>query len=458
MRSVWAIALISLRNAIRSRVVVLLLGVLVLGVIGIPLTVKSDGTLAGYVQILIRYTLGFTMGVLMLATVWAGCAAVASEIQRKQIQLLVTKPVNAAQIWLGKWLGLVILNTIVLAACAVVTYGLLRWNTRAAVLTPADRQLLTTEIIIARARVVPQPFVVETRAQQRFAELQSRNELPTNMTPAAIYKALLDTAQIEANTVAPGGKITWRFELPPGTASAPMFQLRGKVASALLAPMSIHGRWIIQRERGGETCEVVDDYPSHGQFNVSIPGKALAGEGAMRVEYHNVHETPVTLLFDTQAGIRLLVPVGSWLPNFVRALLISACLLALIAALGITGGSLFSMPVAAFAVFQVLIIFNTAGMIHSLATRETSLAAVLPGMVQPPGWIETAMSWFYRSLEVLIMPMQNDDPLAMVATGEWISWGDVSWTFAKQIVLACGLLMLLAVIALRRRELALPMD
>ncbi len=458
MRSVWAIALISLRNAIRSRVVVLLLAILVLGVIGIPLTVKSDGTLAGYVQILVRYTLGFTMGVLMLATVWAGCAAVASEIQRRQIHLLITKPVSAAQLWLGKWLGLVILNTVVLAVCALVTYGLLRWNTRAEILTPADRQLLAAEIIVARARLAPQPFAAEQRAQQRYAALQTRNELPTNMAPAAIFKALLNAVQIEANTIQPGGRLTWRFDLPPGVSATPTFQLRCKVASALLGPMSMTGRWVVGRERGGAACEVVADHPAHGQFSVSVPGRALAGEGAVRVEYHNINETPVTLLFDVESGLRLLVPVGGWVPNYLRALLISVCLLALIAALGITAGSLFSMPVAAFATFQTLVIFNTAGMVHSLATREASFAAALPGVVQPPGWLDEAMSWFYRGLELLIMPMQNDDPLAMVATGEWISWGDVSWTFAKQVVLASGVLMLLAVAALRRRELALPTD
>lgn len=458
MRSVWAIALISLRNAIRSRVVVLLLTILVLGVIGIPLTVKSDGTLAGYVQILVRYTLGFSLGVLMLATVWAGCAAVASEIQRKQIHLLITKPVTPAQLWLGKWLGLVILNTVVLAVCGLVTYGLLRWNTRAALLSPADREQLATEIIVARARLAPQPFTVENRVRQRYTEMQGRNELPTNMPPATIFKALFEAAQLEAHTVPPGRKINWRFELPPGSVASPAFQLRCKLASALLAPMTLHGRWVIQRERNGQPYEVTDEHPSHGQHSLNVPGKALAGEGAVLVEYDNVNEKPVTLLFDTQSGLQLLVPVGGWVANFLRALLISDCLLALIAALGITAGSMFSMPVAAFVVFQALIIFNTAGMIHSLATREASFAAALPGLIQPPGWIDEAMGWFYRGLEILIMPMQNDDPLAMVATGEWISWPVVAWTFAKQIVLASGLLLLLAVAALRRRELALPTD
>jgi hypothetical protein len=458
MRTVWAIALLSLRNAVRSRVVVLLLVVLVLGVIGIPLTVKSDGTLVGYVQILVRYTLGFSMGVLLLATVWAGCAAVASEIQRRQIHLLVTKPVSGVQLWLGKWLGLVILNTVVLAVCAVVTYGLLRWNTRAGQLTAADEQKLAGEIMVARARVVPAPFAVGPRVQQRFADLQARGDVPTNLPPAALYKALLDAAQIEAHTVASGGRLTWRFELPAACEHAAAFQVRYKLAAAQLAPLELRGRWSVRREREGQPYEVVAAHPSQGQHSLTVPGTALAGDGALLVEYGNLNEEGVTLLFDPQSSLTVLVPVGGWLSNYLRALLISDCLLALVAALGVTAGSLFSLPVAAFVVFQLLIMFSTAGMIHSFATREASFAAALPGMVKAPGGLDEAMSWFYRTLEVLIMPMQNDDPLAMVANGEWIAWSVVAWTFVKQIVIAGGLLLLAAAAALRRRELALPTD
>ena len=458
MRQVWAIALISLRNAIRSRVVTLLLTILVIGVIAIPLTVKSDGTLAGYVQILVRYTLGFAMGVLMLATLWAGCAAVSVEIERKQIQLLVTKPVGAVQIWLGKWLGLVILNCVALTVCAVTTQGLLRWNTRPERLSAAERKQLATEIIVARARVLPQPFDVTERVRARFAELQTRDEVPTNMPPAAVFKALQSTALLEAQTIPPGGRLRWRFDLPAAVEATDAFQLRYKLSSSYLAPLTIRGRWNIHREQEGNAYETMQEHPSNGQHSLTVPGTALQGAGVLLVEYENVNETPVTLIFGPDNGLALLLPVGGWLPNFTRAIFISACMLALIAALGVTAGSLFSMPVAAFVVLQALVMFSAAGMVHSLATHETSWAALLPGVVAPPGWLDQAMAWFYRVMELLIMPLQNDDPLALVATGEWIAWPVVAWTFAKQIVLASGCLLLLAVAALRRRELALPMD
>jgi hypothetical protein len=458
MRSVWAIALISLRNAIRSRVVALLLTILLIGIFAIPLTIKSDGTLMGYVQILVRYTLGFSVGVLMLTTVWAGCAAVAVEIQRKQIQLLVTKPVSAAQIWLGKWLGLVMLNTAVLAVCAVTTYGLLRWNTRAERLSADDRQQLAQEIMVARARLTPQPFALEERIRARFAELQAAGELPTNMPPAEVLAALHESAQMEAHTVPPGGKLTWHFVLPAHLTTAGSFQLRYKIASALLAPQTIQGRWTISRERAGQPYAATLVHPSSGQHSLTAPGTALQGTGGLRVEYTNVHQAPLTLIFGPEKALELLVPVGGWLPNFVRALLISACLLALIAALGVTAGSLFSMPVAAFASFQVLIMLGTAGMTQAIASREVSLASLLPGQFTPPGWLESILIWFYRLMELFMTPLRSADPLALVATGEWVAWPVVAQTFAKQIILASGLLLLLAVAVLRRRELALPAD
>jgi len=263
---------------------------------------------------------------------------------------------------------------------------------------------------------------------------------------------------MEAHTVPPGGKLSWHFALPTALTVTDFFQLRYKLASSFLAPLTIRGGWTVGRERDGQPYAITQIHPSNGQFSLSVPGTALKGTGALVVTYANVNTTAVTLIFGPDKALELLAPVGGWLPNFARALLISACLLALIAALSVTAGSLFSMPVAAFAVFQALILISTAGMIHSLASREISFTSMLPGHITSAAWLDQAMVWFYRLLEVLVMPMRNEDPMALVATGEWVSWPMVAWTVLKQIVLASGVLLLLAVAALRHRELALPAD
>ena len=104
----------AIRSAIRSRVVGVLLCLLLLAIIGLPLTVKGDGTLTGEVQVLLTYTLGAVTMILSIATLWAGCAAVSTEVEEKQIHLILTKPVNRFEVWLGKWLGLVTLNAVLL--------------------------------------------------------------------------------------------------------------------------------------------------------------------------------------------------------------------------------------------------------------------------------------------------------------------------------------------------------
>ena len=220
----------------------------------------------------------------------------------------------------------------------------------------------------------------------------------------------------------------------------------------------VRGQWVVRRERDSQPVEISQNHPSSGQHSFTVPGIALRGAGALQVEYINLNTSTVTVIFGPEQALELLIPAGGWLPNFARALLISLGLLALIAALGVTAGSLFSMPVAAFVVFQMLIMISTAGTIHSLATRETTFSSLLPAHLTAAGWLDQVMVWFYRALEVLVTPMHNDDPFDLVANGEWVSWTLVAMTLLKQIVLASGALMLLAVAALRRRELALPAD
>jgi len=64
----------------------------------------------------------------------------------------------------------------------------------------------------------------------------------------------------------------------------------------------------------------------------------------LRVEYVNLNTSTVTVIFGPERALELLIPAGGWLPKFARALHDHLCLLALIAALGVTARSLFSMP------------------------------------------------------------------------------------------------------------------
>src|SRR6202030_2177139 len=99
-------------------------------VIGLPLLLKDDGTAQGFTQILLTYTLSTVTGLLGLSTLWLACGTLARDIEECQMQIVAVKPIARWQIWLGKWLGIVILNAALLALAGASVYGLLQYRAR----------------------------------------------------------------------------------------------------------------------------------------------------------------------------------------------------------------------------------------------------------------------------------------------------------------------------------------
>ena len=115
MRRILAIALLTLRAAIRYRVVLVMACVLIASVIVLPLIIRDDGTAQGFSQIILTYTLTLTTALLGFATLWLSCGILAREIEEAQMQMVAVKPIARWQIWLGKWLGILALNAVLLA-------------------------------------------------------------------------------------------------------------------------------------------------------------------------------------------------------------------------------------------------------------------------------------------------------------------------------------------------------
>src|SRR6476661_290624 len=122
MRRTLAIAILTLRAAFRYRVVLVMALLLLAGVIVLPLIIKDDGTARGFTQIILTYTLALTTTLLGFATLWLSCGILAREIEEAQMQMVVVKPIARWQIWFGKWLGILILNGMLLSLAGAAIY------------------------------------------------------------------------------------------------------------------------------------------------------------------------------------------------------------------------------------------------------------------------------------------------------------------------------------------------
>ena len=455
MTKVLAIALLAIRSAVRSRIVVVLLGLLLLSVVGLPLTVKGDGTLSGSVQVLLRYTLGFVQAILSIATLWAGCAAISQEIQDKHLHLIVTKPVHRIQIWLGKWLGLLILNAALLAGTGVTVYALLRWNTRPGKLTAEDARLLREEILVARRLVRAEPFDVDQDARQELEERAKRKELPPNMPPDQLYLAIRQSLLNEAYSVPAGFMRRWEFRLPGVPLADRPLSLQYRFSSSDTSRSPVAGLWMVGAPDRPDRFQKAERSAPDGVHTLQVPASMVDKDGVLTVDYANVNPIPITVAFSPDTGLELLEMEGGFGANYVRALLVAFFQLAFLGAIAVTAGSLFSLPVAALTSGYVVLLIHIGPYLQTLAQQEKFFMSKY-SPEPPPGVWDHAVRLIYVAMNVVVTPFQSADPLELLSVGQLVSWLWVLSTLILKVAVGAGILALVSTWLFNRREIGLP--
>jgi hypothetical protein len=426
MRKAFAIMMLTIRAAIRSRLFVCLLVVSLMIVVLLPLTVKSDGTPEGLAKVALQYVLGTVTTLLSIMTVWWGCRAAGGEIETREVHLVVTKPVHRIQLWIGKWLAIVALNTILLGIVGVCTYATLHLALRRSGFDEDDRLILREEILVARTAVDP----VETWPEPRAGATMR-----------------------EANTVLPGKGRRWVFRLdrrPPG--GRDLF-----VMFHLTSPQQL----LLKRVAVAWATGMPDDETRHTHSDrvyagsprtFKIPASAVSDDNTLTLEYFNVQKDPPSaVLFQGKYGVRVLVPRSSFSSNMLRALLMSLFKLAALAGLGISLGGAISTPVAIFTAYAVLAMMSFGDFVSTMAGAKD----ILPTM-QAPGFVRSLIRLEFRVLDFLSAPVTRLQVLSLLPRGEYISWASVGQAFVVFIVVYCGFLALLGTWLSRKRELGLP--
>lgn len=222
--SLWAVARHTFSQCLRMKIAVafiLLLGVL-LSVL--PFVMKGDGTLAGSIRTFLSYSVSATGVLLSLVTVLVTARVVTSDVEGKQIYLLAAKPLARWQYIVGRWLGVILLDALLLAIAAGAIYGVAQHLRGKKATSSVDRRVIETEIFAARREVRPQPPDVKQAVAERISKLQTGGQFTSaveeyqiqgNLTRvqaeqrvlAEIYK----NALAELETAGPNKRIGWIF-------------------------------------------------------------------------------------------------------------------------------------------------------------------------------------------------------------------------------------------------------
>ena len=352
MQRLYAIAWLTWKAAFRFRLFLVIAGLLLVSVVGLPLLIKDDGTARGFTQILLTYTLTAITALLGFSTLWLACGTLARDIEECQIQMLDVKPIARWQIWLGKWLGIVSLDAVLLALSAGCVYGLLQW--RAHRLPPEQQQVLRNEVLVARGSAREKNFdkEIDARADQLLHERLEKNPLETRQANLdEVRRQIRESVKAAYEVVRPGyPSRPWRINL--GSARLHLrgqpLSLRVKFNAAEGSASGTYGGILAVGEppKSKTWQSPVLSMAADTFHEFTIPPDLFDADGVLTITFGNPNQ--IALLFPLEDGVEVLYPEGGFGPSFARALGIILCWMALLAALGLASASLLSFPVAAF--------------------------------------------------------------------------------------------------------------
>jgi len=449
---VWAVAMLTWRAAFRFRLFWVLSALLIGAVVVLPLLLKDDGTARGFTQILLTYTLSVMTALLGFATLWLACGTLARDIEEGQMQVVAAKPVARWQIWIGKWLGILLLNAALLTLAGSSVYGLMKW--RAQRLPPKEQAILRNEIFVARASLREPAPDLDTDAQRAFAQVPNKAAMSPEEKQETLNQLRLRMKAVQ-ELVPPNYQRVWTLNLGLRkhlVRDQPLF-LRIKFYAA---DTNVAGTYLGLWRVGPIDSPVAYSRPqslaSATFHEIEIQPNLFDDKGVLTITFENRNDT--ALIFPLDEGLEVLYREGGFGLNFFRAIAIIWCWLALLASLGLAASSLMSFPVAAFFSFGLLVVALSSGTL-STVVQEGSLSGLDHESGAGGGTLaDRLLLPMFRGLLTLVNLVQEFSPVDALSTGRSITWGQLGRAFGQIVLLLGGLIGATGIVLFTRRELA----
>ncbi len=309
---VLAIARNVLAEAVRLKLSMVFIVLLLFGLAALPGLLDADQPLRYRVQSFLQYGTGGTFWLIALLVVAFSVSTVASEQRDKVIWQTVTKPVAAWQYILGKWLGVVSLAALLLAVNSAGVFLFVEYlrnqpaqDEREAFVALADtgisedRVILESEILTARRTVyVTEPPITEEQIvkfiSDRVAEVRERD--PTFELSQEQYDDLDEELRRQ-----------WRllyFAIPRGQQQTFVFEDTG-LRPGDDVPVTLHWRIDAGANRPDEQYRI----------GISIANSMPVNRTSALGHGHSLRLTP-SVYFPPQRGAPLAVLVTSDEPEY----------------------------------------------------------------------------------------------------------------------------------------------
>jgi len=451
MLKVWAVAINTIRQALRMKIAVIFIVLLLVLLPVMGLTTTGDGTLQGRLQTFLSYGLSLTSLLLCLLTVIVSTYTITSDIEQRQIYTVATKPIRRSQFILGKLLGVIVLDAALLVLFGGIVYGVTVTMPRFFDVSAAEQQQIDNEFYTARASLVPPEIDVHDEVMALYEEKKEQlKQIYPTLSYQEVIKELTARKRLEKRAVAVGGALLWEFEnvKPQGTDKSLFIRFKYDVSENPLDGQ-VYGRWQIGDLRpfrdGTEMKTPIwpEDRkdPIRTFREIRVPAEVIADDGHLAVAFLNPPLNRTVVIFPVEDGLEVLYKADTFTSNFIRAALLILCRLIFLAALGVLASSFLSFPVA---ILFCLVIFFTGTISGFILESFDELGR--------------GFGQFYgHAIKLLVQLLPRFDkynPTSYLVPARLMTWSFLGRVVFSMVCIKAVLLLVLGLVIFSFRELA----
>ncbi len=455
MRSIWAVAVNTIRQALRLKIVAVFIILLIVLLPVMGLKMSGDGTLKGRMQAFISYSLSLTALLLALLTIFTTAYSITSDVKDKQVYTVLTKPVRRFQFVLGKLFGVIILDAGLLALFSIIIYSITISLPKFFHADEAQLAQINTEFFTARASLKPEPPDISQELEQAYSKLKQTGEVPAGVDENPVsrqnYKnELARRIGLRRRAAAVGEEMVLEFNnIRPKDPNQELF-IRFKYDVAVNPPdLSIYSRWIVGDIRQLQlatpletplySAERKDLIRAFREF--AVPADAVARDGYLALAFQNVPLNDTAVIFPFEDGLEVLYKADTFTANFVRAVLLIFMRLVFLAALAVFAGSFLSFPVAILLCLSVYAMANMSGYI----SESYNVVGVGPGGIY---------SYILKPIIMLFPQFDQLTPSKFLVPARLLSWSVLAWDGITTICLKTLPLAVFSLLIFTYREIA----
>jgi len=459
MRSIWAVAINTIKQALRIKIAVafIILLLILLPIMGVSMT--GDGTLKGRLQTFVSYGLSLTSILLCLLTIVISTYSLTSDIKQKQIYTVITKPIRRFQLLLGKLIGVVLLDAALLILFASIIYGITIYMPYFKEVSDSEIIQVNNEFYTARASITPPEADVSEKVSQKLKELEELeksgqldiSEVFRGLSPQGIIDRITSQIKLEKRAAEVGRELIWEFNnVKPIDPNESLF-VRFKYDVSITPPDSqVYSKWIIgdyRQIKYGTPSEVpiykipLRRDPVRTFREIEVPANAVSEDGYLAVGFLNVPLNNTVVIFPLEDGLEILYKADTFTANFIRAALLIFFRLIFLACLGLLASSFLSFPVA---ILFCLVVFFTAMFSGFVLESFDSLGKNL----------SSAYSYTIRPVIQLLPQFDKLNPTKFMVPGRLLGWTLLAKAIGLMVCLKSALLLLIGLVIFSFREVA----